>query len=539
MAKARQQPHSAPTVPGGSPRQDAQRGGERTPAAWFHWLPQKWITAMRCHWPILVVMAVTLVWNFTLWVHTKPNVFPDAWGYRNLALALREGNLSREQFSFRTPGFPAYLAMVFAIAGDKNWQAVMDVQFVIGSFIPLGLYFLLLPVCRRRWLAALGAASFLLDRYFLALQAVPLSEFLAGALAVFILAWQVWAWRRMRFGEAAALGFVTGLWILVRPSFQLLPWCLIAAGVLSGLLESRRNGAVRRRAVWIWHGIYLVAWQVPLLAWSANVYRFTGHWGLSHQLGATLTNQSGRFMQFAPEKYGPLRDMYVAETERHGGNWINVYDAIDDDLSSATGMKMWELSLAYKEIDKLLLKRFWREYLTQIQYAWLMLWSESSRYLVDWAAVENVPEGELPPLVDVLVYLRSTPAWTFIYGPLDHTFWNKPDVSTKTPYVLLGATALLLWWRRRDTQAILAVLFISGTVFYHMLTHAAIQFTEFGRYRLPVQPLWWSFLWTSALLIVVELWQRTEKYFTEAPEPAKPATPSRQRPLPRKAGRRA
>ncbi|MCX7624613.1 MAG: hypothetical protein N2Z21_00125 [Candidatus Sumerlaeaceae bacterium] len=469
---------------------------------------------IRTHWLFALVMSIVMTWNLVLRLHAEPNVFPDGAAYGMLACEMLEGKFSNDLFAFRTPGFPAFLAVVFAFAGKENWQAVISVQFLLGTFIPFGLYLLFLPITKRPWLAALAAGAYLLDRYFLALQAVPLTEFLGGACAVFVLAWHVWAWRRMRWAEAIFLGLATGYWILVRPSFQLLPWCLALAGFLLVFWDRVGVRNLWKRLV-LWHLAYLAAYQLPLLFWSAHIYRLTGHWGLSHQLGASLTNHTGAFMEFAPDHYGPLKEIYVSEKRRRGGNWINVFDSIYPELTSATKWRRSEISLAYKEIDKYLLRRFWKTYLDNVNKSWYYLWTEPSSYLVDVSATQQVdPRTGLPSPVKLFVFLHRTPFWDKVYALIDVHFWRKPSVSTTIPNFLLIAALAVGLVRRRDIHALLCVIFIIGTVMYHMLVHAAVQFTEFGRYRLPVQPLWWSFVFCAFLTLGAELvakvWPRTE-----------------------------
>lgn len=456
------------------------------------------------HWPLALVIVVTAVWNLVLWLHAEPNVFPDGATYGMLGCEMLDGKFSNDLFAFRTPGFPAFLAAVFAFAGKENWQAVLNVQFLLGTLVPVGLYFLFLPITKRPWVAAAAAGAYLLDRYFLALQAVPLTEFLGGVCAVYILAWHVWAWQRRRWGEAVLVGLATACWILIRPSFQLLPWCLALAGFLGGVFE-KRSGVEFWKRLAAWHLAYLIAYQAPLIAWSAHIYRITGHWGLSHQLGASLTNHSGAFMEFAPDNYGPLKEIYVTEKRRRGGDWINVFDAIFPELTSATKWRRSEISLAYKEIDKYLLMRFWRPYFQNVKLSWYNLWTEPSSYVVDASATAIDPQSGLPQPVKLFTFLHGTPFWTLVYKPVDKALWRRPAVSRLVPYILIITATAIGYVRRRDVQALLCTIFITGTVVYHMLIHAVVQFTEFGRYRLPVQPLWWGFLFCGLLTLVVEL----------------------------------
>jgi len=466
------------------------------------------LSSVKRHMALVVLLVITTVYEVILWVHAEPNVFPDSWAYWELSKALRAGNLTHDLFSFRTPGFPAFLALIFSLFGDANWHAVIAVQFVLGMIVPFALYWLLLPITQKKWIAAVGGGSLLLDRYTLGLQAVPLTEFLGGVLAIYLLAWYVWAWKRRHFWEAIALGVAVAIWILVRPSFQLIPWFFVAVSLVLGLWKE--TSFPKKRTLG-WLALFFCSCQLLLGCWAAHVYHFTGHWGISHQLGASLTNHSGAFMEYAPDEYGPLRDLYVQEKARRNGNWINVYDAIDDELSSVTGMRRWELSLKYKELDKYLLMRFWREYLENVQHAWSMLWAEPSSYIVDEQYTDSPPPDGHPPLVTLTRFLLRTPLWGFIYGPLERHYWRTPPKDYPlTPIMLLVTGIVLGALRRSDSQGLLALCLGIGTVFYHMLVHAAVQFTEFGRYRLPVQALWIALLTAGILTIVVSLAEKVQ-----------------------------
>jgi hypothetical protein len=242
-------------------------------------------------------------------------------------------------------------------------------------------------------------------------------------------------------------------------------------------------------------------------------------------------------MEYAPDSYGPLKEIYVAEKQRRGGNWINVFDAIYPELTSATKWRRAEISLAYKEIDKYLLRRFWRQYLMNVEFAWMRLWDEPSIYLVDWSATEIDSTSGGPVPVKLLRFLRSTPIWTDVYKPLDKSYWRDLDTVGKTPYILLILGIVIGFLRRRDSHALLSLCFVLGAVVYHMLVHAAVQLTEFGRYRLPVQPLWWGFLWCATFTFCSELFsvfRTTVREVAGVINPAKSAgpkqtTPSRKR----------
>ncbi|GIX44575.1 MAG: hypothetical protein KatS3mg130_0983 [Candidatus Sumerlaea sp.] len=471
---------------------------------------------VRQHWPLCLLLLVVIPFEIMLRLHARPNVFPDSWGYWELAKAILAGNWYHERFTFRTPGYPAFLAAVFSLAGDKNWDAVISAQFLLGATMPVGLYVVYYRISGKTWIAALGAAAFLADRYTLELQAVPLTECLSAILAVWFLAAYVIASERKVWWQAVLVGVLGCITILVRPSFQLLPMCFAVGGVILEWLRKEHRAQWRR--IVGWNAVMLLIVQLGLWGWAWVIYRQTGNFAISLQLGASMTNHTGAWMEHAPDKFAKIRDIYVAARTKNGGNWINLYDAIDDELTSATGLKGWELSLQFRELNSYLLKRFWREYLQHVYYAWQMLWAEPSRYVVDEMA--EIPPGmQVPPMTEIGKFMRSLPLmWDGLYRPLDRLLWNRPSTSLKIPWVLTLLFIGVLYLKRRDIRAVIAATLCFGTIFYHMLIHALVQFTEFGRYRLPVQTMWLGLLVTLFLIVANEVWVKLNEIAAGAPQ---------------------
>lgn len=444
---------------------------------------------LKRHWPFCVLAALAAILQAQLYAHAEPNVFPDSWGYCFLAEAIAKGNWSHEGFAFRTPGYPTFLAAVFGVFGDRNWQAVVAVQFLVGFLIPMGLYLLFLPFARKPVIAAAGAAGFLLDRYTLSLQAVPLTEFLGAATLIFVLAVYVLAVRRKSLVVAPLVGMLVFINVIVRPSFQYLIFCMIVGDLAVELLYG--VGRSQWRRLFAWNGLVFLTFQCGVWAWSSVVYSNTGVFAMSHQLGAAMTNHTGSMMECAPDKYATIRDAYVKARDLHKGNQINIFDYVDDALTSETGLKSWQLSLQFREINSGLIKRFPGRYFQQVRYAWSMLWAEPSSYVVDEKPPDSSPGGKAEP-TEILKYLGTKPILRWIYGPLEVAVWGNTVLTRSVPWVMIALAGAGVFLRRKDRFAVLAILLPAGAVIYSTAVHAMVQFTEFGRYRLLVQTLWVS-----------------------------------------------
>jgi hypothetical protein len=81
-----------------------------------------------------------------------------------------------------------------------------------------------------------------------------------------------------------------------------------------------------------------------------------------------------------------------------------------------------------------------------------------------------------------------------IYINMDLQYWGSVFLTGATPWMLLSLGGLLTYLWRRDSRRVITIWVLLGTVFYHVLVHIIGNHTEYGRYRLPVQPIWFPFV---------------------------------------------
>ena len=166
--------------------------------------------------------------------------------------------------TFRTPGYPLFLALLGGGTSDVSKALVMVVQALLtGASV-----FLLALCIRRLWgagAALAAAAVYAIDPFSKRYAALFLSEalstflFLAAAYAF------VEAWERRSTRWWGACGAICGALVLVRPVFVFLPFLVLPA------LALRRDGwaaFARRAAVYAAAAGLLVA---PWLAWQLHV----------------------------------------------------------------------------------------------------------------------------------------------------------------------------------------------------------------------------------------------------------------------------
>jgi hypothetical protein len=456
-----------------------------------------------------LIFIVSGLWHLFLLSHAAPNVFPDSGSYNLLAEALRDGRW-HSGFTFRTPGYPAFLWGIFSLAGWLNWHAVLIVQGFLGSTIPVLLYALFLQLTEKRWVAAIAGLGFLLDRFSIGLETVPLTEFLSGYTVLLASVAFIYGLRSKRLWKAILAGLIAGINFLVRPSFQYLyfVWGLCALGLCWqwALMNWDRKHLIA------WLGIFFLVIHLVIAAWSYVVWQHTSVFAPSLQLGASMTNHTGTMMEYAPDKFAKIRDIYVEERNRRGGDHINLFDQSGWKICEATSMTLWQLSLKFGEINRYLIFHYPGKYFDQVARAWIRIWTEDSMYITD--LTDPIGSGlgkvELTPLFQFLV--NSTLTLT-IYQWMDEFVWFNKSFLMIVPFLLVGGTLYLLLTRPGKFFHWLTAVVVLSTILYHMAVHALVQYTEFGRYKLPVQGIWFSYLLFLCIIISVDILGRVKASF--------------------------
>lgn len=233
------------------------------PAWWRPALPRRWLLLT-----VAAAIALRLFWIFRWGVAT-----PDSEIYADIAKSwLRtgiyglEGPTGSVPTLIRLPGYPGFLAAIFAVAGIDHYNAVRFVQAAIdllGGFV-------IADLARRAVSPRAGAAAFVLWAlcpFNVNYAAAPLTE----TLAIFTTALALWcavigfdarSWKAW-MGCGAAIGYG----ILLRPDGGIL---LIAVGMYMFWLLLRG----RNRPHLVAAGIVVAAVALaPLVPWTIRNQR--------------------------------------------------------------------------------------------------------------------------------------------------------------------------------------------------------------------------------------------------------------------------
>ncbi len=240
-------------------------------------------SSMRAR-PLLLICAIALAHAAAYIVHQRPDwnvAWTDQAGYQRLGEVLAlTGKFTRYPDSptfipevIRTPGYPAFVALVYRLFGVGNQMALVIAQ----AFVFAALCVLVFAIARRivsertALLASLLTALFAPFPYFGALALTELWTTFVMTLAMLA------AWRAVQSGRVAAYaiaGILFSLTTLVRPAFVLLPFFLSVAVPIC-VPEQRQ-----RRALAGWAALSIAA-IVTLAPWFTYNYVHLGRVTLS------------------------------------------------------------------------------------------------------------------------------------------------------------------------------------------------------------------------------------------------------------------
>ncbi len=233
---------------------------------------------------LLVVCLVALAHSAFFMAYLGPDTraaWTDQGGYQRLGAVLAEtGQFTRYPDAspfvpevIRTPGYPAFVAVVYTVFGTGNDRAVVLVQALVFAGICLLVY----AITRRVWDDRVAVRAAALTAFFPPLayfSTLILTELWTACVATAASLACLHAVRHMRARDFAVAGVLLSATTLVRPAFVLLPFFL-AIGVPLLVPSHRRPAAVRNWAVLAGAAI------LTLLPWFAYNYVNLGRVTLS------------------------------------------------------------------------------------------------------------------------------------------------------------------------------------------------------------------------------------------------------------------
>jgi len=370
---------------------------------------------------------------------------PDSPSYVALASrSISHPSLSALFDSYRTPGYPAFLALVGACQGQVAGDWVAWTQAALMVVTAFELYALTCGLTGSRFAAAVAGIAFATNVRLLDWERLVMTE----ALAVFLvttMALAFWLWMR-RHGRSWAVAFclVSMYTCLTRPSLLYLPICLALAVLVSN----------RQR----WSEVLLVSLAVylPVLGYAAVNDRLHPHAGLS---AVSNINLLGKVLEYQMQGEGDAaRFPSVSKgiSSLHRGD-ADPYHILQAD-PGALGVNYVDAAAFSEGV----ITRQPGEYLTR----------SAADFLAQGVAVPYayIPSGRFEWAT------RGLAAYALI------AYAAYPSL----PLLVAG---LGLLWRRLDREVALGVGALLVAVIGSLATNALFTYVDFARLRTPVDAL--------------------------------------------------
>jgi hypothetical protein len=419
---------------------------------------------------LLVAVGVQIVIQLQ-----SPHVltFSDSDEYLAVARRLLAGDLTLDVT--RTPGYPAFLALIFALAGGQRLDIVVLAQGLLIILAALEIYLLVYRLCGRRWEAALLAALIGGNLYIANWARVILSETLTYWLLVTIL---LCFERYLRRPRALTLAVMTAIWvaaIFTRPQLLYLPVILLA------VLAIRTARQRQLRARWSSFALALVLTYGIVFAYMGAFAATYGPFGLSKVsnidlLGTAMVLHSryGMPLDGAESRFDQMRSDVVAFRDGYPDPWgfIAAHPEYDTNAGAPYGTFATQVLRAHPTY---VVRGVYDTFLTTTS------WDQTPASLAAFSAIPSW----LTPL------LRLSTLISLVYACLP---------------LLFVATAVAAW-RRPDDAGMVALFALMLLVVTHIVVGALADFESFDRLRVPVD---WAMLLVTGLIVTALLTGQSE-----------------------------
>jgi 4-amino-4-deoxy-L-arabinose transferase-like glycosyltransferase len=275
----------------------------------------------RIFWNTFVIFAVALATLAVVYVLRVTVPQPslrslgggDPYEYDRLAKSLLRGEgFSNIIWGLRTPGFPLFVTLIYALVGAKPY-IVAFYNIIFGALVVVLVYKLAVRLLADRAVAALAALLLAFEVAHLDAAVTVMSEALHNLLLFMALFWLVVAAQTTRWRPLLAAGVAMGLALLTRPVSFYMAFILALALI------------VYRRELWKHAAAFVAICVVFASAWSYRNLAYVNNFSLTttgsyttlfYKMVSVESHATGR----PPEEVGI--DMAWEVEQRLGNNQI-------------------------------------------------------------------------------------------------------------------------------------------------------------------------------------------------------------------------
>lgn len=370
---------------------------------------------------------------------------PDSAGYIALGARLaQQASLGNLFDAYRTPGYPAVLAVISRLQGVAGGDGVVYMQAGLMIATAFELYILTFGLTASRVAATIAAFLFATNVRLLDWERLIMTEALAIFLVTTLLL-MFWLWVRSHatrwailFAAASAFG------ILTRPSLAYLPMCLLAVALIG---ERKR---------WLPVLVVLAAIYLPIGGYAlVNDLQYP-HAGLS---AVSSINLLGKVLEYGMQGEGdparfPLLSQGIGALPPGDRDPYHILAADPTALGSNYG----DASAFSSDIIRRHPVEFMGRSAADFARQWL---------LVPYA---YVPGGSLQRLSQAMAFFALVTYAAY-------------------PALPLAVIALIVLWPRLERQVALGISAVLVAVVGGVATNALFTYVDFARLKTPVDAL--------------------------------------------------
>jgi hypothetical protein len=214
---------------------------------------------------------------------------------------------------------------------------------------------------------------------------------------------------------------------------------------------------------------FVAAFALPIFGWMLFNKATIGYFGLSTQVGMSLAQHTGKFMDKASDEFAGLRDIYMNRRAQMppDADRMNIWDAVPDMLEK-TRLSFVELNRQLTRVSVHLIASHPVLYLRSVAGSWFSFWAVPNTWNPDDIRGARVRRA-----------LEST--WS-----VEQLLLRAMNLALVllAPCLALRALFRRFTDRRENDYLLLAAVVLAGSI-----VQALLEATDNARYSIPTQPL--------------------------------------------------